>query len=245
MQEYEFLDIEEQMRRESFPTRKFYYRYSVLAFSDRKNITFVERDVFLKGSFYHLPELECFCDDKTGAKFFCPSYEPSNPYDKNAIIVKNDFGGTLGYVPREVALRVSLLNPKVKNSLYIRPHFKAYYTHEYRGDHALFKFDIVQIKDFSKLTDVEKGLYVKIKKETVRFSRIPIYNQRLRGSRRKASKTVITYSVNPQSKNGLPESLSDTSKTVSEKKGELIVFCIFIGVSVWTILFLLVSFLPT
>lgn len=154
-------------RGEENDTRKYYCRYPVLRFSNRKNMRFIKRNIRLAGAIYHLPALEDFCDDDMGVKTFTASFEPSNPYDENAIVFKDGFDRTLGYIPREDAFDLSLENP---DNLYIRPLWKGFYEYDYKDNKAIFEFDIVEIDDESLLSSEEKLLYQKIEPEIEAYS---------------------------------------------------------------------------
>ena len=99
------------------------YKFTILpiARGKNRNISFVEKDVFMAGAYYHQEAFKRFCAEADDGGFIA-EYELNNPHDENAIALKNLCGETLGYVPREIAFSISLRSDK--NSLYIRPRYK-------------------------------------------------------------------------------------------------------------------------
>lgn len=136
----------------------FVHRYTILPVEGgkRRYISFVYRGVNIAGAYYHDDALRKFCMKESNGRFTA-MFDPGNPHDKNAIVLKNEYGETLGYVPRDIAADIAFSDDK--DYLYIRPRYK-----RWEPNRAIFIFDIVRILNPALMTDEEFLLYVKIQK---------------------------------------------------------------------------------
>lgn len=136
---------------ENHNVEMFRHVYDTVPFFSRDNVEFLFKFVELKGAYYYSEAMYDFCKNKEAAAY--PFFEPENPNDANAIVLRLADGRTLGYVPREIAAEIATIDT---TNLFIRPRIKEFLSgDDYVGDKACFKFDIVRVKKTDLLHESE------------------------------------------------------------------------------------------
>ncbi len=190
--------------------------YRCKKFSDERNIRVVYSSINMVGGQHHSTNFSKFFRDENDK--ISANFQPSNPYDKNAIVIKYK-EKILGYVDKYRAAEISNLPNQTRENLYIRPLSKNMENGFYE-----FIFDIVEVDDFEKLSQFEKETFIEITEEpkVVNGHIIPVLPKHLR-------KTTSAQTENI-SESETPAPSSDSKIDRFAKKIGCVLFLIALGI---------------
>ena len=124
---------------------------------NKEVVKIVSEREYLKIDCFEFEKAKGFVAEKENA-VFSVNFEPTNPYNKNAIIFKDFLGKPFGHVKDATTYYIAKNKTFSRKNLYIHLNEKGF-------DNILnpyIKFDIVEIKDFNKISETEKKAYAKI-----------------------------------------------------------------------------------